>query len=477
MDLVDYSRQVFEDICSEYRSFVTQLDIPDLNFIPLSALKGDNVVELSEKTPWYHGQSMLEFLETVHVSSDRNYEDFRFPVQYVIRPDLNFRGFAGNIASGIIKPGEKIIALPSRKESKVKSIVSYDGYLKQAFPPQSVTIELEDEIDISRGEMIAQPDNMPRINRHFEAMVVWMSEEPMDPAVHFFLKHTTNTVRAHIDKIIYKTDVNTLQKSSVDRLNLNEIGRAVLTTAKPLLFDPYKKNRSTGSFILIDPFTNNTVAVGMILDKLESKNLHSRITDLEKEKIKKGKSLISAESRKKKLNQKGVTLWFTGLHGSGKNELAFSLEKKLFDTNAVAVLLDGSSVRSGLNRELDYSPADRAENLRRVGHIAKILNDQGIIAICSFISPGNFLRNQIADIIGKERFHLFYMNASLDYCRKNKPELYEKADKGEVDNLPGADIEYEEPDNASLVFSPTENELNLDKIMDYLEKNKIFPLT
>ncbi len=477
MDLVDYSRQVFEDICSEYRSFVTQLDIPDLNFIPLSALKGDNVVELSEKTPWYHGQSMLEFLETVHVSSDRNYEDFRFPVQYVIRPDLNFRGFAGNIASGIIKPGDKIIALPSRKESKVKSIVSYDGYLKQAFPPQSVTIELEDEIDISRGEMIAQPDNMPRINRHFEAMVVWMSEEPMDPAVHFFLKHTTNTVRAHIDKIIYKTDVNTLQKSSVDRLNLNEIGRAVLTTAKPLLFDPYKKNRSTGSFILIDPFTNNTVAVGMILDKLESKNLHSRITDLEKEKIKKGKSLISAESRKKKLNQEGVTLWFTGLHGSGKNELAFSLEKKLFDTDAVAVLLDGSSVRSGLNRELDYSPADRAENLRRVGHIAKILNDQGIIAICSFISPGNFLRNQIADIIGKERFHLFYMNASLDYCRKNKPELYEKADKGEVDNLPGADIEYEEPDNASLVFSPTENELNLDKIMDYLEKNKIFPLT
>lgn len=476
MDLVDYSRQVFEDICSEYRSFVTQLDIPDLNFIPLSALKGDNVVELSEKTPWYHGQSMLEFLETVHVSSDRNYEDFRFPVQYVIRPDLNFRGFAGNIASGKIKPGEKIIALPSRKESKVKSIVSYDGYLKQAFPPQSVTIELEDEIDISRGEMIAQPDNMPRINRHFEAMVVWMSEEPMDPAVHFFLKQTTNTVRAHIDKIIYKTDVNTLQKSSVDRLNLNEIGRAVLTTAKPLLFDPYKKNRSTGSFILIDPFTNNTVAVGMILDKLESKNLHSRITDLEKEKIKKGKSLISAESRKKKLNQKGVTLWFTGLHGSGKNELAFSLEKKLFDTDAVAVLLDGSSVRSGLNRELDYSPADRAENLRRVGHIAKILNDQGIIAICSFISPGDFLRNQIADIIGKERFHLFYMNASLDYCRKNKPELYEKADKGEVDNLPGADIEYEEPDNASLVFSPTENELNLDKIMDYLEKNKIFPL-
>ena len=476
MDLVGYSQQVFDDICSEYRAFVTQLDIPDLNFIPLSALKGDNVVELSGNTPWYHGQGMLEFLENVHVSSDRNYEDFRFPVQYVVRPDLRFRGFAGNIASGIINSGDEIVALPSRKESKVKRIVTYDGNPDQAFPPQAVTIELEDEIDISRGEMLVLPDNMPRIDRHFEAMLVWMDEEPMDTATHFFLKHTTNNVRAHIDRLNYKIDVNSLQKSIVDNLQLNEIGRAVLTTAKPIFFDPYKKNRNTGSFVLINPVTNNTVAVGMILDKLESKNLPSRITDIEKETIRKGKSLISPDSREKKLNQKGVTLWFTGLHGSGKNELAFSLEKKLFDNNAVAVLLDGSSVRSGLNRELDYSPADRAENLRRVGHIARILNDHGIIAICSFISRNDSVRNQIADIIGRDKFHLFYMKASLEYCRHNKPELYEKAEKGEIDYLPGVDLEYEEPANASLVFDPAENELNIDKIIDYLEKNKIFPL-
>ena len=476
MDLVDFSQKVFNDICADYKNFVTQLDIPDVEFIPLSALKGDNVVEVSERMPWYHGKSMLEFLETVHISSDRNYDDFRFPVQYVLRPDRDFRGFAGKVASGIVKPGDTVMALPSRKTSKVKAIPTYDGNLEKAFPPQSVTLVLEDEIDISRGEMLVNPDNLPRVERHFEAMLVWMDEEPMDLSTQFFLKQTTNTTRARIDMLRHKVDVNTLEKSEVEKLTLNEIGRAVLTTAKPLFFDPYKKNKNTGSFVLIHPVTNNTVAVGMILDKLESKNLPSRISDIDKEKIKKGKSLISTESRQARLNQKGVTLWFTGLHGSGKNELAFSLEKKLFDNGATVVLLDGSSVRSGLNRELDYSPADRAENLRRVAHVAKILNDQGIITICSFISPDNAIRSQIAEIIGNDRFHLFYMSASLEYCRNNKPELYRKADQGEESNLPGVDLEYEEPADAKLTFNPVENELNIDRLLDYLEQNKIFPL-
>ncbi|MEE4285147.1 MAG: sulfate adenylyltransferase subunit CysN [Mariniphaga sp.] len=476
MDLVDYNQKVFDDICTDYKNFVTQLDIPDVEFIPLSALKGENVVDISGKMPWYHGKSMLEFLETVHVSSDRNYDDFRFPVQYVLRPDRDFRGFAGKVASGMVKQGDTVMALPSRKISKVKAIPSYDGNLEKAFPPQSVTIVLEDEIDISRGEMLVNPDNLPRAERHFEAMLVWMDEDPMDISTQFFLKQTTNTTRARIDMLRHKVDVNTLEKTEVEKLTLNEIGRAIFTTAKPLFFDPYKKNKNTGSFVLIHPVTNNTVAVGMILDKLESKNLPSRISDIDKEKIKKGKSLISNESRQAKLNQKGETLWFTGLHGSGKNELAFSLEKKLFDNGATAVLLDGSSVRSGLNRELDYSPADRVENLRRVAHIAKILNDQGIIAICSFISPNNAIRSQIAEIIGEERFNLFYMNASLDYCKSNKPKLYIQAEKGEVENLPGVDLEYEEPSNASLIFNPEENELNLDRILDYLESSKIFPL-
>lgn len=477
MDLVDFQQQVFDEICTDYKNFVTQLDIPDVEFIPLSALKGDNVVEVSSRMPWYHGKSMLEFLETVHINSDRNYDDFRFPVQYVLRPNQGFRGFAGRIASGIIKPGDPVLALPSGKTSKVKSIPTYDGNLTKAFPPQSVTLVLEDEIDISRGEMLVKPDNQPRTDRHFEAMLVWMDENPLDFSNQFFIKQTTNTTRARIDMIRHKIDVNTLEKSEVQSLGLNEIGRVVLTTAKPIFFDPYKKNKNTGSFVLIHPVSNNTVAVGMILDKLESKNLPSRITNNDKKKIREGKSLISLENRQKKLNQKGVTIWFTGLHGSGKNELAFSLEKELFDQGATAVLLDGSSIRPGLNRELDYTPADRAENLRRVAHIASILNDQGIITICSFISRNNHLREQLAEIIGKERFHLFYMKTTLDYCRKNKPELYEKADRGEVVYVPGVDLEFEEPPRPQLVFDPLENEMNITRILEYLEKNNIFPLT
>jgi bifunctional enzyme CysN/CysC len=476
MDLVQFRNQVFDEICADYKKFITQLDIPDVEFIPLSALKGDNVVSISDKMPWYHGKSLLEFLETVHISSDRNYDDFRFPVQYVLRPDHDFRGFSGKLVSGIIKQGETVMALPSRKTSKVKRIPTYEEDLEMAFPPQSITLVLEDEIDISRGEMIVKPDNLPRMERHFEAMLVWMDEDPMDLSLQYFLKHTTNTSRARIDMMRYKTDVNTLEKKEVETLTLNEIGRAVLTTAKTLYFDPYKKNKNTGSFVLIHPVSNNTVAVGMILDKLESRDLPSRITDIDKESIRQGNSLISEEQRHNKYNQKGVTLWFTGLHGSGKNELAFSLEKKLFDKGATVVLLDGSSVRSGLNRELDYSPADRAENLRRVAHICKIMNDQGIIVIASFISRNDSLRSQISEIIGPDRFHLFYMNASLEYCRNNKPELYEKADRGEIENLPGADLEYEVPANARLAFNPTENELNVSNIVGYLEENNIYPL-
>ena len=477
MDLVDYSKERFEEIRSDYEAFVTQLDIPDVNFIPLSALKGDNVVEVSDRMPWYHGSSMLEFLESIHISSDRNFTDLRYPVQFVLRPDNDFRGFSTSVASGIISKGDEIMVFPSLKTSKVKSIITYDKELNYAFPPQSVTIALEDEIDISRGDMIVHPDNQPRMERQFEAMLVWMDETVMDETTQFYIKHTTNTTKARIDQIRYKIDVNTLEKSNIESFKLNEIGRVNITTTKPLFFDPYKKNRQTGSFILIDPVTHNTCAVGMIIDQLSGKNLPARITTVDKENIALGKSLVSIGDRQKKLNQKGETIWITGLHGSGKNELAFSLEKKLFENGATAVLLDGSSVRFGLNRELDFSVADRAEHLRRVAHICKLLNDQGIITICSFISRNNSLREQIAEIIGKDRFHLLYMNASLEYCRNNKPELYERADREEIENLPGIDLEYEEPKEAKLVFKPEENEHNLDNILNYLAANKIFPVS
>ena len=475
MDLMNFSQEVFDKIRADYESFVIQLDIPDVNFIPISALKGDNVVDRSEKMPWYKGGSMLEFLENVRITSDRNFTDLRYPVQFVLRPDIAFRGFSASVASGIISKGDEILVLPSLKTSKVKSIVTYDKELDHAFPPQSVTVTLEDEIDISRGDMLVHPDNQPRMERQFEAMLVWMDVPPMNLTTLFYIKHTSNTTKARIDQVKYKVDVNTLEKIGIDHLNLNEIGRVVITTSKPIFFDPYKKNRQTGSFILIDPITHNTCAVGMIIDQLDSKNLTSRITDVDKQKIALGKSLIQREEYQSKYNQKGETIWISGLHGSGKNELAFSLEKRLFEDGSVAVLIDGSSVRSGLNRELDFTPADRAENLRRVAHICKLLNDQGIIAVCSFISRNSSLRSQIAEIIGPDRFHLFYMDATLDYCKNNKPELYKLIEEGKTKNLPGVDLEFEEPVNAKLVFKPEENELNIDKILNYLAANKIFP--
>ncbi|WP_319501281.1 sulfate adenylyltransferase subunit CysN [uncultured Draconibacterium sp.] len=475
MDLADYKQERFEEIKATYKAFVTQLDIPDVNFIPLSALKGDNVVEKGDNMDWYHGPCLLEFLENVHVSSDRNFDDLRYPVQYVLRPDIKFRGFSTSVASGIIKKGDEVMVLPSMKKSKVEKIVTYDGEKDYAFPPESVTVTLEDEIDISRGDMLVHPDNLPRVERQFEAMLVWMEENDMNLSTQFYIKHANNNTKARIDEIKYKVDVNTLEKSNIEKFKLNEIGRVVITTTKPLFFDPYKKNKQTGSFILIDPVTHNTVAVGMIIDKLGSNNLPSRITDVDKEMIAKGEALIKPEEYVQKYNQKGETIWITGLHGSGKNELAFSLEKKLFDNGATVVLIDGSSVRSGLSRELDFSPADRAENLRRVAHICKMLNDQGIITIASYISRNESLRDQVAEIIGKDRFHLFYMDADLEYCKNNKPELYALLEQGKTSGLPGVDLEYEAPGNAKLVFNPEQNEENLDAILDYLAQNKVFP--
>ncbi len=467
MDLMDYKKEVFDQICSDYKDFVTGLNIPDIEFIPLSALKGDNVVDRSDKMPWYHGESMLEYLENVHVGSDRNFADFRLPVQFVNRPDIHFRGFSGSVASGIVRKGDEITALPSGKSSKVSRIIGSEGDQDYAFPPQAITLTLEDEIDISRGEMIVHPDNQPRAERHFEAMMVWMDESPMDISTQFYIKHTTNATRARIDRIKYQVDVNTLERGETDSLKLNEIARVVLTTVKPIFFDPYEKNHTTGSFVLIDPMTHNTSAVGMIIDKLDEKNLYSRITDTDLQKIQRGESLIKDEEREERYQQKASTIWITGLHGSGKNKLAYALERQLFDEKKIAVLLDGSTVRSGLSRELDHSPADRAEHLRRVAHVARLLNDQGIIAICSFISPSESIRKQVAEMIGKERFHLVHMDAGLDYCKSNKPELYKKADEGLLSNLPGVDAQYDPPVNAEFTVTPLEIE---ERIVEIVEK-------
>lgn len=284
MDLVDFSKEVFDKIVAEYKAFITPLGVPDVTCIPLSALDGDNVVSKSERTPWYEGSSLLEYLETVHIGNDHNLQDFRFPVQYVLRPNLDFRGFSGKLASGIIRKGDEVMALPSGKKTHVKSIITPDGECDYAFPPMSITLTLEDEIDVSRGEMLVHPDNQPLVGRNFEAMLVWMDEEQMDMEKSFFLKQTTNTSRTRIDSIKYKVDVNTMEHLSVDNgklakadvpMQLNQIAHVVLTSSKELFFDPYTTNKATGAFILIDPITNNTSAAGMIIGRVEDKDMHS----------------------------------------------------------------------------------------------------------------------------------------------------------------------------------------------------------
>lgn len=287
MDLVDFSKEVFDKIVSNYKAFVEPLNIPDIQCIPLSALEGDNVVEKSDRTPWYEGTSLLEYLETVHIGNDHNLKDFRYPVQYVLRPNLDFRGFCGKVSSGVIRKGDEIMALPSGKKSHVKSIVTYEGEIDYAFPPMSVTITLEDEIDVSRGEMLVHPDNLPMVGRNFKAMLVWMDEEKMDMEKSFFLKHTTNTSRTRIDSIEYKVDINTMEHLSVENgrltkedvpMQLNQIAKVVLTSSKELFFDSYSDNKATGAFILIDPITNNTSAVGMIINQVADKDMHNQMT-------------------------------------------------------------------------------------------------------------------------------------------------------------------------------------------------------
>ncbi len=477
MDLMDYSQEVYDNICRDYNNFVTPLGIPDVRFFPISALKGDNVVDLSDKMPWYHGKSVLEHLEKIHIASDRNYSDLRFPVQYVVRPSLDYRGFSSQVASGIISKGDEVMVLPSRKKSFVKEIVTYDGNLDYAFPPQSVTITLNDEIDISRGDMLVHPNNLPKVERHFEAMLVWMDESPMKNGTQFLIKHTSQTTKARIDKIQHLVDVNTLEKRNSDKFELNEIGRVVITTTKPLFFDAYKKNRQTGSFIFIDPVTHNTCAVGMIIDKLSSDDLPSRIIGVDKEKITTGVGLIAKSEYESVYQQKGATIWLTGLHGSGKNELAYTLQKSLFEMGAKVMLLDGKSVRAGLSKELDYTPTDRAEHMRRVAHICKLMNDQGILVVCSFVSPDESVRKQVAEIIGEDKFSLVYLDSDIDFCRDNdKYGLYEKADEGALKYLPGVDMEYQVPSKPSLKIDAINRAKNLELLINYLNKNKIFPI-
>ena len=442
MDLVEYKRGVFEQIRLDYLDFTTRLSIPDIQFIPLSALKGDNIVDRGENMPWYHGPSIMNLLETISISGDRNFVDFRFPIQLVSRPNLDFRGFGGRVASGVIRSGEEVVALPSGKSTRVKSIESMGTSVDYAFPPQSVMLTLEDEIDLSRGDMLVRKNNQPHVERHFEAMLVWMDETDLDLNKQFLLKHTTQKVKARVDAIRYGIDVNTLKRTDAEPFQLNQIGRVVLTSSRPLLFDSYQKNRQTGSFILIDPLTHNTSAVGMIINRVNPEKLPSQIAYRGSKKA--DRSKVSLEEREQHLSQKPKTYWITGLHASGKNQVAYELERHLFDLGKTVIVLNGSMLRSGLNRELGFDKADRDENLRRVAEMAKLLNDQGIIVIAVFISPDRETRLQVKEIIGSARYREIFIDTPMEVCQNRDTEgLYEKATEGKVRHFPGVDTPYE----------------------------------
>ena len=442
MDLENYSETVFNSIRDDYLNFTTRLNIPDIQFVPLSALKGDNIVDRGTNMDWYSGPSIMTHLETIPITADRNFVDFRFPVQSVSRPNLDYRGFAGRVASGIIRVGEEIVALPSGKSSMVKSIESMGKFVDYAFPPQSIMLTLEDEIDVSRGDMLVRTNNQPHARRHFEAMMVWMDGDVLDKSKQFHLKQTTQKVKARVDEIRYKVDVNTLKRSDSDDLELNQIGRCVITVSRPLLFDSYRKNRQTGSFILIDPLTHNTSAVGMIIDRVDAEKLPSRIVSDTATQT--DRSMVSPEDRIESYAQAPMTYWITGLHASGKNEIGYRLEKYLFDQGKKVVVLDGNRLRSGLNKELGHDKVDRDENLRRVAEMVKVLNDQGLVVIAIFISPDKDTRLQVKDIIGTDRYKEIFIDTSIEICKqRDKKQLYKQAESGLLKHFPGVDVQYE----------------------------------
>ncbi len=477
MDAVGYDRTIFERIRADFEAFARKLTIRDVRFLPLSALKGDNVVHRSTRMPWYDGESLLELLETLYIGSDHNLIDFRFPVQLVLRPNMDFRGYAGTVASGVIRKGDPVMVLPSRVTSRVRRIVTWDGELDEAFPPMSVGITLEDERDISRGDMLVHLHNQPRVERHFEAMVVWMDTRPMDPDHLYWIKHTTQLTKVRVDDIRYKVDVNELHRREGGPLSLNEIGRVVFTAHRPLFFDPYTQNRITGSFILIDPITHATAAAGMIIEREPEQSLPSRIVGRAAEEgVPRG--LIRPEERRKRYGQQPVTVWFTGLTGSGKSTIAESLERRLFEAGAVCVVLDGETLRLGLSRELEFSAADRAEHQRRAAEVARVLNEAGQIVLASFVSPDAEIRRQVRERIGEGRFLEILIEAPLELCRQRKPEFYRRVEKGELREVPGVDRPYERPSSPDLVVSTAECSVEeaVDRIMKLFRERGLFPL-
>lgn len=468
MDLVDYDQAVFERIRAEYQDFSARLDLPDLHFLPISALKGENVVEPSSLMPWYQGPPLMHLLENVYIGSDRNLEDFRFPVQYINRPNLDFRGFAGTIASGIVRKGDEVLSLPSRKSSRVKSIVTFAGEVNEAFAPQAVTLTLEDEIDISRGDMIVRPGNVPRVDQKFEAMLVWMAEDAMVPGKSYWIKQTSRVTPGTIATLRYRVDVNTLHRAEAPTLKLNEIGRCSIVVNQPLAHDSYRRNRSTGAFIVIDRITNGTVGAGMILDRTSGDGRHDHWeADPNAAQLHDETSQVSLEDRTRRFGQQPATVLITGLTGSGKTTTAYALERRLFTEGRAVVVLDGQNMRRGISKDLNFMADDRSENLRRSSEVARLFNDAGLICLAAFIAPDDAVRQKAAEVIGAERFMLVHLDCPIEVCRKRDVDgHYALADRGETGSFPGVNSPYETPTHADLVLKT--NELTVDQCVDQI---------
>lgn len=440
MDLIGYDQAKFDEIVADYRAFATSIGIDDFTAIPISGFKGDNITSISANTPWFTGPALIEHLETVPVGDGGDTRPFRMPVQWVNRPNLDFRGFAGTIASGRIKPGDAVRVLPSGRASTVARIVAYDGDLPQAGVDQSITLTLADEVDCSRGDVIVAAENPPEVADQFSATIVWMDAAPLLPGRSYWLKLGTQTVSVSIREPEYAIDVNTMAHLSAKTLGLNDIGVAEIATDRAIVFESYETNRDLGGFILIDKLTNATVAAGMIRRALRrAQNVHWQAVEITRE-------LHAAQK-----GQQPRLLWFTGLSGSGKSTIANLVEKKLHALGKHSFLLDGDNVRHGLNRDLGFSDADRVENIRRVAEVAKLMTDAGLIVLTAFISPFRAEREMVRGMIPAGEFFEIFIDTPLEEAeRRDVKGLYKKARAGEIANFTGISSPYEVPDKPEI---------------------------
>ena len=441
MDLVDFSESVFNEIKADYLKFSEKLDPASFHFIPLSALTGDNVVNPSEHTPWYDGGALMPLLESIEIAGDKNYSDFRFPVQYVNRPNLNFRGYCGTVASGVIRKGDEVTVLPSNKTSRIKSIVTYDEELELAHVAMAVTLTLEDEIDVSRGDILAHPENVTASDTRFDATVVWMAETPLLPGKVFDFKLGSKTVSGSLNTIHSRIDVNTLEKHPAPGLESNEIGLTEINLDETVCFDSYKDNRATGSFIILDRLSNVTVGAGMIDCVQQPRRTRSESSNI----------IVTKEERAARYGQKPATIMFVGVSGSGKSTLAHGLERRLFDRGRVSTVLDGKTMRLGISKDLAHDAEGRAENLRRSAHIARFLNDSGVICCASFVAPNADSREHAIRVIGKDNCYIIYLNPPMEVCVQRDPSgLYAAAEGTESSDIPGLSFPYSVPEVVHL---------------------------